>query len=235
MKKIIVVAATEMEIATFRKFLSVNYKSDVAGIYHNGLYQICIHISGVGMMNTAFSLGIALAQNSYDAAIQAGIAGSYDDDIKLGTVLNIASEKYGDLGAEDHEDFIDIMSLGFITPNEFPFREGKLINENPYEIGPALAKATGLSVNTVTGTAKTVQARKARFDCQTESMEGIAFHFACLKMKVPFVQLRAISNYVTPRNRADWQINLAIENLNQHLINCFANTTTAANETNIRL
>jgi futalosine hydrolase len=52
-------------------------------------------------------------------------------------------------------------------------------------------------------------------------MEGIAFHYACKQAKIPFLQIRAISNYVTPRNKSEWEIPLAIQNLNQYLIETF--------------
>jgi futalosine hydrolase len=49
-------------------------------------------------------------------------------------------------------------------------------------------------------------------------MEGAAFHYVCLTEKVPFLQLRAVSNYVGERNKKNWNIKLAIENLNKATI-----------------
>ncbi len=49
-------------------------------------------------------------------------------------------------------------------------------------------------------------------------MEGAAFHYVCLQEKIPFLQLRAISNYVGERNKANWNLNEAIRNLNKKLI-----------------
>jgi futalosine hydrolase len=43
---------------------------------------------------------------------------------------------------------------------------------------------------------------------------------------VPYIQLRSVSNYIEPRNRASWKIPLAVKNLNDTLIN-------ALNEINI--
>ena len=49
-------------------------------------------------------------------------------------------------------------------------------------------------------------------------MEGAAFHYLCLQEQVPFLQLRAISNHVGERNKANWKLKEAIHNLNEKLI-----------------
>jgi futalosine hydrolase len=48
-------------------------------------------------------------------------------------------------------------------------------------------------------------------------MEGAAFAYVCAKMKVNAIQIRSISNQVEPRNRNNWNIPLAIKNLNEVL------------------
>lgn len=174
------------------------------------------------MMASAFSFGKELATNKYDNAIQAGIGGAFDTSIPLGSVVSIHSEQYGDFGAEDNGNFIDIFDLGFSDRNSFPFSDGKLINQNPFSLGEDLQKLNAISINTVNGQADSIQNRKDRYNPSIESMEGIAFHYACLHYGIPFIQIRAISNYVTPRNRADWKIGLAIENLNIFLQKQFA-------------
>ncbi len=222
MKNVLITAATEAEIAPFIHFLSGNYPQVNHNLFQNEEWNIRIFISGAGMMASAFSFGKELAINKYDAAIQAGIAGSFDTSIPLGTVVAIHSEQYGDFGAEDNENFIDIFDLGFSDMNSFPFSNGKLINQKPYPIGEELQKLNAISINTVSGQAASIQSRKDRYNPTVESMEGIAFHYACLQYEIPFIQIRAISNYVTPRNRADWKIGLAIKNLNIFLQKQFA-------------
>ena len=54
-------------------------------------------------------------------------------------------------------------------------------------------------------------------------MEGAAVFYACKMNNVPCLQVRAISNYVEPRNKENWQINLAINNLNNWIINFIEN------------
>ena len=48
-------------------------------------------------------------------------------------------------------------------------------------------------------------------------MEGTAFFYACLLEQIPFLEIRAISNRVEARNRANWDIPLVIAHLNEVL------------------
>ena len=49
-------------------------------------------------------------------------------------------------------------------------------------------------------------------------MEGAAMHYVCLMEKIPFLQLRSISNYIGERNKRKWNMNESIINLNNELI-----------------
>jgi futalosine hydrolase len=49
-------------------------------------------------------------------------------------------------------------------------------------------------------------------------MEGAALAYTCARLSQPAIQLRAISNYVTERARDSWKLPLAINQLNESLI-----------------
>jgi futalosine hydrolase len=49
-------------------------------------------------------------------------------------------------------------------------------------------------------------------------MEGAALHYVCREANIPFIQVRAISNYVGERNKEHWKIKEAIDSLNEHLL-----------------
>jgi nucleoside phosphorylase len=49
-------------------------------------------------------------------------------------------------------------------------------------------------------------------------MEGAALFHACLTLGVPFLELRAVSDLVGPRDKAAWDIPGAIKVLNEHLV-----------------
>jgi len=48
-------------------------------------------------------------------------------------------------------------------------------------------------------------------------MEGAAVFYVCLFEKIPFLEIRAISNYVEVRDTTKWDIPTAIENLTDEL------------------
>ena len=50
---------------------------------------------------------------------------------------------------------------------------------------------------------------------QIENMEGAAFFYISLIKKIPFLGIRSISNLVEPRNKENWNADLAIKNLNE--------------------
>lgn len=203
--KLLIVAATEGEIGPL-----LNSGRDKA---------FDVQITGVGMVATAYTLTKYLTDNKYDLVLQAGVGGSYDKTIELGSLVFVTSEQYGDLGAEDHDDYLDIYDMGLKGKDEFPFQGGRLITPIlPVHNNILLRRVSGLTVNTVSGNAETIRKRTEKFGSDIESMEGAAFHEVCLRENVPFAQVRAISNYVTPRNRAEWKMKEAIINLNEWLI-----------------
>jgi futalosine hydrolase len=204
--KILIVAATEPEVGIFRQQL--NETGDVS-----------ILITGVGGIATTYAVTKALLENTYDFVLQAGVGGSFDRDIALGELVFITSERYGDLGAEDHDKYIDIFDMGLIQADVHPHSDSKLITpHHPIHDKIQLKKATGLTINQVSGNERTIAHRNTTYNCQVESMEGAAFHYVCLQLGVPFAQVRAISNYVISRDKSQWQMKDAIVNLNKWLV-----------------
>ncbi|WP_295769657.1 futalosine hydrolase [uncultured Mucilaginibacter sp.] len=168
-----------------------------------------ISITGVGMTATAFALGRHLATNQYDLAINLGIAGSFDRNIALGTVVEVVEDTFTELGAEDDTRFITLEQLGF-GRTVYKTRS-RVIDYLP---GENLWKVTAATVNTVHGEDASIAKLHQRIAPQLESMEGAAFFYACEQAGIPALQIRAVSNYVEKRNREAWNIGLAVKNLN---------------------
>jgi futalosine hydrolase len=209
--KILLVAATAGEISATSQWITERAEA--------GLAVPDVLISGVGMLATTFSLTRRLCKEKYDLVIGAGVAGAFDLTLNLGECVLVNEEQLGDLGAEDHDQFLDVFSLGLDHPDADPFSNGRLLAPHvalPVNID-RLRRVRGLTVQHVSGNAKTIASRKARYGAQIESMEGAALHYVCLQMKVPFIQIRSISNYVTPRDRDAWEMGAALAALNGHL------------------
>jgi len=169
-------------------------------------------ITGVGMVATAFALGKHLSSYKYDLVVNLGIAGSFDRSVALGDVVEITEDTLAELGAEDDTRFLPIADMGF---GETTFHPSKKLADlynlfNTFN----LKQATAITVNTVHGNEDSIKKVIERFYPQIESMEGAAFFYACTQFNVPCLQIRAVSNYVEKRNRDNWNIGLAIKNLN---------------------
>jgi futalosine hydrolase len=208
--KILVVSATAFEIQPTIDFFQDNKeKISVA---------LDFVVTGIGQVATTFNLMKALQGADYQMVINIGVAGAYDSALNLGDVVNVVIEEFGDLGAEENDgSFINFYQNGLIPANDFPFMDGKMYNVFASEFD-FLPQVKGLTVNKVHGFLPSIERTKQHFQADVETMEGAAVFYTCLQSNVNFLQIRAISNYVEPRNRNNWQMPLAIENLNKVLI-----------------
>ncbi len=215
---VLLTAATPFEIAPTIEWLERDFEQGQQGHFSKGLLELQICITGIGMMATAWQLSNVIAQKKPFFSINAGIAGAFDPTLKIGDVFNVQSETLADLGVEDADGrFIDLFELGFSEKDKFPFVAGKLQNPDAlkYHFLPVVQ---GITVNKAHGLASSIASIREKYpEAQIESMEGAAFFYACLHAGLSFVEIRAISNYVEPRNREAWNLPLAIQNLNQVL------------------
>lgn len=215
---VLLVAATPYEIAPFQDFLTENWTKVEDHIFQQSDLRVQLLVTGVGQLLTAYAMSRTLAQQSFDLLLNVGVAGAFDRNLALGDVVHVVTEQLGDLGAEDKDGhFLDVHhDLQLIEADTFPFQSGKLVNEAamPYEFLP---KVNGLTVNKVHGSTQSIEAIQQRYNVEVESMEGAAFFYAALQHNTPFLQIRAISNYVEARNRNNWQLGLAIDRLNEVL------------------
>ncbi|MEY4926634.1 MAG: hypothetical protein RI894_1070 [Bacteroidota bacterium] len=225
MPHFVLVAATTAEIADTIDYLNLHFQQINGNSFLKEEVKITVLITGVGLVQTTFRLTDFLNNSTgIDGLIQAGIGGVYAYRFPLGTVVEVMQEQFGDLGVEDNnKTFMDMIELGFLQPNIPPFKEGILPKESNFtDKFPAikhLQKAIGNSVNKGNGSAENIDRLLKKYPAiEVESMEGAAFFYVCRQFKLPFLQIRAISNDVEARNRANWQIGLAIKNLNTLLI-----------------
>jgi futalosine hydrolase len=207
--RILVVAATDPEVSQILERMYSTPTADACvETYTHGPHEIDVLITGVGMVATAAWCSRALAQATYDLALNLGVCGSFDEFIEPGTVVHVVSDRLAELGAEDGDQFLTLEDLELPGASEFVNLDPP---SNP-EID-SLPPVAGITVNTVHGNARSIAAINERFRPQVESMEGAAFMSACLMHKVQFAQIRAVSNLVERRNRGAWKLDEAIHNL----------------------
>ena len=160
-----------------------------------------ILITGVGMMNTTLNLANKLSDTIYDLVINMGIAGSFNSEIKIGDVVEVVEDIFSEIGFEDGDIFSEFTN--FEIKNTFVV-EGRT----------NLKKVKGITVNTVHGNQNSIDEIVSRVNPDIESMEGASVFMVCNSFNVPCIQIRSISNKVEKRNTENWNLTLAIENLN---------------------
>lgn len=181
--------------------------------------KVRFHQSGVGMLASAVSLTRLVSEEKPDLIIQAGIAGCFDPDISLGKVVVVKEEILGDVGVEEDGKWKDLFDLKLEKSNYHPFEKRKLPNPwlSTYNL-LKLPELTGITVNQISTQPTRIEQLKKKYGAAVESMEGAALHFICREANIPFIQIRAISNYVGERNKAHWKMKEAIEALNEVLV-----------------
>jgi len=199
--RILVVAATEMEIAGISASFS----------------DIDVLITGVGAPNCIYQLQKKLFQQQYELVIQAGIAGTFSDQYPLGQAVIVKRDQFADLGFYENQQIKTLFDAGFQAGNVYPFTNGWLENDSKYLQVLNLPKANAITVNTVTDDRGIIKAYKSKYDAGIESMEGAALHFVCLMESVEFLQLRTLSNWVGDRDKSNWKIKEAVTELNYQL------------------
>lgn len=219
--RILLVAATSFEVAPTYEWLQLQCQQIGNHHFKKDFLEVQVLITGVGLPLTTYALTKALQTSKpFDLLINAGIAGAINAKLEIGQVLQVTSDQFADLGVEEaNGDFTSMHALDLLPSNQYPFSGGKLLNPNAD--ASFLPSVTAISVNKVHGYPPSIEQLKENYEADIESMEGAAFFYVCLMEQVKFLQIRSISNYVEARNRDNWNIPLALKNLNEVLVGMF--------------
>ena len=209
---------TIAEICTMRILLTAATQQEIEP-YISSNKNIDVLITGVGVPSTLFQVQKAILSLQPDIIIQAGIAGSFSNTLSLGEVVIVKQDTFGDIGMEEKNEFTPIFKSNFANGNEFPFTDGWLINSSKLFSISKLKAVKAITVNKVSDSEVQKNQSIIHFSPEIESMEGAALHFIGLHQKIPFIQLRSISNNVGERDKTKWKIKEAISNLNEELKN----------------
>jgi futalosine hydrolase len=206
----LVVAATAVEIAPFLAYCRTATKKEFTGD---------ILITGIGLTATTYHLAKQIAIKKPDFIIQAGVGGCFNTAMKLGSVVAVKQDTIADQSVVELNQLKSLFNLQMVPHNQYPFKKGWLINNNSAFLRKTKLKAVkGISVNEITTSKKKIIFYEEAFDPVVESMEGAALHYVCLMEKIPFLQIRSISNYIGERNKKNWNMKESIVNLNKVLI-----------------
>jgi futalosine hydrolase len=221
---ILILTATAFEQQILRDQLLHPSQQDVA---HNkwtrgilGNYPVILIEAGIGLVNTAHALTVALQQINPELVIQTGIGGSYHRaDLNIGDLVLATEENYGELGVITTQGWYPADEIGYPVLktdrdyfNTYPLDKDLVLrSQNALQNAKEkVASGPFVTVQQCSGRTDIGNALGQRFNAICENMEGVAAAQICLQHTIPFLELRAISNQVEDRNKEAWDIPLAL-------------------------
>ncbi|MXY96611.1 MAG: futalosine hydrolase [Gemmatimonadetes bacterium] len=189
---------------------------------------------GVGQVNTAAALTLALTRHDPAVILQFGVGGAYvRSGLEVGDLAIATEECYGDTGVLAPVGWIDLEGMGFpVLParsgahgrpqrqpvyNRIPLdaiRAEMILQhvKNGMEGETACRIAAGpfVTVQRCSGVQAVGDTLAARYDGICENMEGAAAAHVSAANDIPFVEIRGISNRVVDRDLSQWDLPLAI-------------------------
>lgn len=211
--RVIITAATNMEwMPSFQKI-------NPQFVSNNKKFSVGFHESGIGMLAASVSLMKMFVQETPSLIIQVGIAGTFDKKIPLGKVFAVKDDFAADIGVKENKQWKDLFDLKFDQPNDAPYEKKSLPNPwlSQYNLLKLPTKKAA-TVNRISTDKFSIDTIQGRYKASLESMEGAALHYIGRDLNIPFIQIRAVSNYVGERNKAKWKMQEAIYNLNETLL-----------------
>jgi futalosine hydrolase len=205
--EVLLCAATRFEIEPTIQYLA-----------SENITNIDILITGVGLLSATFQITKAVSRKRPQLILQAGIAGTFDSNLQLGSVVLVESETIGDLGVMEQGMFRSVFDMKLVQENDTPWSHGSLLNASEILNQSKLQKVRSVSINEITTLPSRIEHYKSSLGATVESMEGAALHYVGLMENIPFLQMRSLSNFVGERDKSKWHIKEAIENLNKELI-----------------
>ena len=213
--KIIITSATNFELSVAQQKIKSTKNIDVSFV-----------VTGIGMLATAVNLSKIIYEQQPDFIIQAGIAGCFDLSIPLGKTVLVEEEFLGDIGVEENGIWKDVFDLGLIKPNIKPFKKKGLLNSNIHKYNQLdLPIVKAVTVNQISTDNNHIQQLIKKYNPSIETMEGAALHYVCNSYKIPYLQIRSISNYIGERDKTKWKMKLALDNLNKYLVKYIVHLT----------
>ena len=185
----------------------------------NKRFSVGFHESGIGLLASSVSLMKMFVQETPSLIIQVGIAGCFDKKVPLGKVFAVKDDFAGDIGVMENKVWKDLFDLKLDKANDAPYEKKSLPNPwlSQYNL-LKLPTKKGVTVNTISTDKNKIDLYSGRYKATLESMEGAALHYMGRDLNIPFIQIRAVSNYVGERNKAKWEMQEAIYNLNETLL-----------------
>jgi futalosine hydrolase len=185
-------------------------EDELSPLYAAALPENCATlVCGVGLVEATLNLTryLAAAAAEVTAVVNFGLAGGYPDSgLKLLDLCLAEREYLGDLGVVVNNRILPL-DPKFAPVGEFSADPALLARAEKLLIRAGLVPRRGNFV-TVAGCSGTLERSRylsAHHRAICENMEGAALARTCQAFKLPFLELRCISNLVLERDQQEWR------------------------------
>lgn len=239
----LLISATNMEQEPVRARIEISGSEyPLSRPWHQGFFSgktVLLIEGGVGQVNTAAALTLALTRHEPTVILQFGVGGAYvQSGLEVGDLAIATEECYGDTGVLTPEGWTDLEGMGFPmlparTDDQGRTLRKSLYNRIPLEAGRAehirqclksgmegisahqIAAGPFITVQQCSGVQSAGDTLAARYGGICENMEGAAAAHVAAANGIPFVEIRGISNRVVDRDLSQWDLPLAIRRCQQ--------------------
>lgn len=205
---IVIAAATEMELEYLKAYYSENK-------------NVKLLVTGAGIVNATFeTTRFLLHETNVEIFINIGIVGYAGRDKNIGDCIKVIDETLIDIGMQNEDKFLSAFTFPFFKNESIYNNDGKITWENK-EYFNHLPHVSAITSSIVHGNQQSVRWIEENYNSTVESMEGWAVAYVCKALKIPFCVIKGISNYIEPRNKSNWKIDLALKNINKEIKQIF--------------
>lgn len=178
-------------------------------------------VTGIGPINAAMQLASLLAGCPGTlGVVNLGVAGAFNlEALPLGSLVLVNEEIWPEFGLVEQAG-IDPRGIGLALGkvNGRPVWDRLVLS--PADAAQRMGLAVGdafevasLTVAGVTGTAQRAKILHQHYGAEVENMEGFALAWTCVCHKLPFLEIRTISNLVGSRRDEHWDLQGALRGL----------------------
>lgn len=189
--------------------------------------------TGIGKVNAAHTATVIHERYAVNAFMNIGVGGAYPNArLETGDIAVALKEISCDEGVIGPQGWKGIRETGLPLIesgqkkyyNEFPVDRG--LAQNCLHAAYGITRAQGgnfITVSAATGTHRRALQLEKRFNGLCENMEGSAIAHVCALYRVPFLEVRGISNIVGIRDKRRWRLKRASENCQKAVLNLLGN------------
>ncbi|NOZ25856.1 MAG: futalosine hydrolase [Nitrospirae bacterium] len=225
------VCAVGLECDEIRAGLSRSRRLEYGGlVFFSGLLsgrRVVLTASGVGKTNAAHAATLLIEKFRPAMIVNFGVGGAYPGTGAGVCGIAVAdSEIYGDEGVVTRDGFKDMRDMGMALVQAPPGsdvgagrRRRRIYNRIPIQPVPVRKAYSALkrlsfsplkgpfvTVSTVTGTAARAAELQAMYGAVCENMEGASVAHVCVLHRVPFLEIRGMSNLAGERDKRRWRL-----------------------------